>query len=128
MTQDSLETPKMGDSSERREMKSSDSRREIGGGECNANDNVYKAQEFRDAFVERIGKNSFPRCPFCGGNQFEIFDKYSSLLVGETFAGLNLGPTVPTGIIVCRNCGHIEMFALGILGLLPKNKRKIDDV
>jgi len=127
MTQDSRERPTMGDSSGQHERKSSDLGDGIGGGTCNANKNVYNPQEFRSAFLKRIGNNHFPSCPFCGGNQFEISNKYSSLLVGETFAGLNLGPTVPAGIIVCTRCGHIEMFSLGILGLLPKNERRSDD-
>ena len=45
---------------------------------------------------------------------------YHSQVSDSVLKGLDLGPSIPSGLIVCENCGHIELFALGSLGLLKK--------
>ena len=67
-----------------------------------------------------------PNCPYCGGQTFTSTDKFATILIGEDIHSINLGPSIPSGILVCANCGHIEFFALGSLGLL-KNKGVNDD-
>ncbi len=61
-------------------------------------------------------------CPRCSTNQFDI--------IGKTFLPLNEspnkiaigGPTIPSIVIACTNCGFLTYHALGPLGLMPKEK------
>lgn len=59
-------------------------------------------------------------CSRCGATRFEI--------VGESFIPIQEnpnvlaigGPSVPTVIVACSNCGHIWQHAIGSLGLLKR--------
>ena len=31
-------------------------------------------------------------------------------------------PQIPTGAMICNDCGNVRIFALGVLDLLPKDK------
>jgi uncharacterized Zn finger protein len=63
-------------------------------------------------------KNAKLPCSRCGANKFEI--------VGETFIPLQNnptsfvigGPSVPTVLVACSNCGNVSQHALGVLGML----------
>ncbi len=78
----------------------------------------YIPEKFVSSLNEKLSNKKFPSCRFCGCNQFTTTDSFGSILIGKDMNGLSLGPTIPTGIIICENCGHIEFFALGALGLL----------
>lgn len=47
-------------------------------------------------------------------------------LIGDDTKNISLGPNIPAGIVVCENCGHMEFFAMGSLGLL-KTEEHDDD-
>ena len=57
-------------------------------------------------------------CPRCGSNSFSI--------VGESFISINEnpntvtigGPSVPTILVACDNCGYVTQHAQRSLGLL----------
>ena len=80
----------------------------------------YNNQEFIDTVMKRIRKNAFPTCPYCGGNSFSTPEQFASIIAGNELPGINLGVSIPSGMVICKNCGHIEFFALGALGLLSK--------
>jgi len=60
-------------------------------------------------------------CPRCGKNKFSI--------VGETYISLQTepgkmvlgGPSIPTVIVACNNCGYISQHAKKVLGLMEVN-------
>lgn len=87
----------------------------------------YNSSEFIEKVTERIGKKGTPTCPFCGGQRFNAPTQFATLLIGEKLDGISIGPNIPAGILVCENCGHIELFALGTLGLLNKESGKSND-
>ena len=51
---------------------------------------------------------------------------YAYIIIGKDLTGISLGPSIPSGVVVCTKCGHLEFFALGALGLLPKKEDSSD--
>lgn len=82
--------------------------------------NKYEAQEFINA-IRKKQLGTF-RCPFCGSTKFSSAPSVANILISENIDSIKIGPRVPCGMIVCKNCGHIEFFALGVLGLLQKTE------
>ncbi len=82
----------------------------------------YDSKKFIDALTKKMGKNTVPRCPYCNGNKFSSTPQFASILIGNNLEELKLGTSVPSGMLICQNCGHIEFFALGVLGLLEKKE------
>ena len=60
-------------------------------------------------------------CPFCGALNYVTDPEMAMIPVQSSTDGLVIGKSIPCGILVCNNCGHVNFFALGALGLLPKN-------
>lgn len=63
-------------------------------------------------------------CPRCGSNHFSI--------VGESFIAINEdpnviaigGPSIPTILVACDNCGYVTQHAQMPLGLLRQGGNK----
>lgn len=87
----------------------------------------YNPNEFIVALTKKLKGKQVPTCSYCGGNKFTSTDKFATILIGDEVSGISLGPNIPSGMVVCENCGHIEFFALGSLGLLNGSEGK-DDV
>lgn len=84
----------------------------------------FESKEFLHALDERTKGNKIPPCPFCGKIQYTTTSKVAKILSGDDTHGITLGPNIPAGILVCENCGHIELFALGVLDLLDHGKEE----
>lgn len=80
----------------------------------------YNSDVFLGRLNKKIGGTTFSPCPFCGSRDFSSVDKLASVLIGDDVDSLNLGPSIPCGMVICQKCGHVNMFALGILGMLDK--------
>lgn len=80
----------------------------------------YNPKEFIDALRKKVNGRDVPNCPYCGGDKFTTTDKFATLIIGNDVKSFELGPSIPSGMIICENCGHVEFFALGSLGLLKK--------
>lgn len=78
----------------------------------------YNPQDFISALQKRTNNRSVPACPFCGGRKYTSTDSMASILIGTDLDSVSIGPTVPSGMLICQQCGHVEFFALGALGLL----------
>ncbi len=65
-------------------------------------------------------------CPRCNTKNFTLLDGYFNQTIQQKLtADLVLGgPSVPSIIVVCNNCGYISQHALGVLGLLPNDEEK----
>lgn len=65
-------------------------------------------------------------CPRCNNNNFTLLEGYFNQSIQPTInAGIMLGgPSIPSIVVICNNCGYISQHALGILGLLPKEDTK----
>jgi len=63
------------------------------------------------------------KCPMCANRSFTIADGYFKHSIDAKLKGFVLGgPSIPSIGLVCNNCGFISQHALGVLGLLSKNK------
>lgn len=82
----------------------------------------FKSDEFIKALEQATNNRIIPSCPYCGGNNFTTTDSFSSIIIGKNPNSLTLGTSIPAGMVICSRCGHIEFFALGALGLLPKKE------
>lgn len=84
------------------------------------NDNSYNPSEFLSKFRERV--KAMPRCPFCGKSNYSVNQEFAQILVQGRISGIQIGTSIPAGVISCDNCGHIEFFALGAYDMLPKHE------
>ena len=84
--------------------------------------NNYNPNKFIEKLNEKMNGRNFPVCPYCGGQKFTSTDSAASVLIGKDLSSISIGPSIPAGIVICEKCGHIELFALGALGLLPKKE------
>ena len=78
----------------------------------------YNPNDFIKALEQKMQERSIPNCPYCGGSKFTTTQNFATILIGEDTENISLGPNIPTGMIICENCGHMEFFAMGALGLL----------
>lgn len=86
-------------------------------------------QKTKDEIARRITeKGATLPCPRCGKREFIVIDGYFNQTVQEQFQGLVIGgPTVPSAVIACANCGFMSQHALGALGLLPEPAKEKGD-
>lgn len=83
----------------------------------------YESREFIDIVTKKANIKQH-KCPFCGGEKFTTPEHFCTIPMSQDLNDVVLGPHVPAGMIVCENCGHIEFFALGILGIGKNEKDK----
>lgn len=63
-------------------------------------------------------------CPICHQSKYSFVDGYTVDPVQEDYKGIQLGgKIVPSVMLVCNNCGHIDRFSLGVLGLMEKEEK-----
>jgi len=62
-------------------------------------------------------------CPRCGSVNFTLLDGYFNQTVQSEVQGIVIGgPSIPSVVVVCNQCGYLIQHALGILGLLPEEE------
>ena len=60
-------------------------------------------------------------CPICHQAKYSFLDGYTVDPLQNNYKNLELGgKVIPSVMIVCNNCGHLDRFSLGVLGLLEK--------
>ena len=90
----------------------------------------FEPELFKKTLIERINnKIRHLVCPYCGGEKFTTTKSLAAILIGEEIENLSLNSYVPSGMLICEKCGHIEFFALGALGMIEnkQNEDKSDD-
>ncbi len=72
-------------------------------------------------------KGAILPCPRCGKQDFTLLDDYTTLAIQKNFDNIVIGgPSIPSAVVICSNCGYISLHAIGALGLLEKGKIKGD--
>lgn len=62
-------------------------------------------------------------CPRCGNPNFSLLGGYFNQPIQTELGGLVIGgPSVPSIVVVCNQCGFMAQHALGALGLLPESE------
>lgn len=75
-----------------------------------------------NALSKRVG--SFV-CPICHQSKYSFVDGYTVDAVQEDYKAVLLGGRlIPSVMLVCNNCGHIDRFSLGVLGLLEQGEQQ----
>ena len=80
----------------------------------------FESREFLNALDERTKGHAIPTCPYCGGTDLAVSSKVAKVIIDEDIDAISIGPTIPSGLIVCKKCGHLNFFAIGALGLLKE--------
>ena len=81
----------------------------------------FNQNDFIDALQRKFPSGQ--KCSACNGMQFIVGKEYATIYLGKSFDSITLGPNIPAGVLVCSQCGHIELFSLGIMGLMPKGEK-----
>lgn len=84
----------------------------------------YKPSVFLETLSKRTVGHPMPACPFCGNRNYSTPQEMAAIFVSTKFQGIKIGPTVPCGMVICKECGHVDFFALGILEMLPSEGQK----
>lgn len=85
----------------------------------------YNPNKFIEVLSRKIN-NRIPPCPFCGGIKFTSTPEYANINLSDEIGNIKIGTSIPAGIVVCENCGHIEFFALGALKMLNDKEESND--
>ncbi len=80
----------------------------------------FNSGEFISALKRKINFENY-NCPFCGGINFTTTEYCTSFVLKKEISNVVHNNIVPSGMLICENCGHIEFFALGPLGLLKES-------
>lgn len=83
------------------------------------------SNEQREAIVRALeAKNAKLPCPRCGTREFSLIGGYFNHFVQPQLGGVSIGgPSIPTAVVACNNCGWLSEHALGALGLLPAKEK-----
>lgn len=80
-----------------------------------------KKRQVANALAMRTGNIV---CPICRQSKYTLLDGYFVDVIQDKYQGMQLGGRLlPSVILVCNNCGHLESFSLGVLGLLDIEKK-----
>ena len=75
-----------------------------------------KKRIIADALSRRLGKLV---CPMCHQSRYTLIDGYVSDPIQDDYKKVVLGARmIPSVMLVCNHCGHIDRFALGVLGFI----------
>jgi predicted nucleic-acid-binding Zn-ribbon protein len=85
------------------------------------------SSEEKQKIIDILSKKGANRpCPRCNEKNFTLLDGYFNQSIQQMLTP-NLiigGPSVPSIVVVCNNCGYMSQHALGVLGLLSKVEEK----
>ena len=64
-------------------------------------------------------------CPMCHQSKYTFVDGYTVDAVQNDYKNIQLGGRlIPSVMLVCNNCGHIDRFSLGVLGLMDQGEQQ----
>lgn len=87
----------------------------------------YNPNEFIATLGAKMNGRNIPECRYCGGKKFTTTQNFATILIGDDTKNISLGPNIPAGMVICENCGHMEFFAMGALGLLKTEENDGND-
>lgn len=88
---------------------------------------LFDSKKFAEVLQEKCLNHNVRKCPFCGGSDFTTTKDFAAITIGSDHSKITLGPVIPSGMIICKKCGHIDFFALGALDLIPSKEDKNDE-
>ena len=87
------------------------------------------SQTQRAAIVKALEERGVNKpCPRCGNSTFSLVGGYFNHFIQTQLGGVSIGgPSIPTAVVVCSKCGWLAEHALGVLNLLPDERRVSKD-
>lgn len=83
-----------------------------------------KKRQIANALSIRIGNIV---CPICHQSRYTLLDGYFVDVIQDKYQGMQLGGRLlPSVMLVCNNCGHLESFSLGVLGLMEAEEKMVN--
>lgn len=84
------------------------------------------SEEYKKKIVQALtSKGATQPCPRCRNQSFTLVDGYFNQPIQTELGGLIIGgPSIPSIVVVCTQCGYMSQHALGVLGLLPQEEKK----
>lgn len=84
------------------------------------------SDEKKQEIVKVLNERGATRpCPRCGNESFSLLDGYFNQTIQSELKGLVIGgPSVPSVVLSCAQCGFLSQHALGALGLIPEKEAK----
>ena len=82
--------------------------------------------ELKTQIVQRLqDKGATKPCSRCGHPKFSLLDGFVNFPLAREVSNSVIvgGPNVPSAVVACENCGHLEFHALGAIGLLNEQKK-----
>lgn len=79
----------------------------------------------KEEIVKRLSElGAMLPCQRCGHMKFTVLNGYTHTMLQDDINGSLIigGPTIPSILVACNNCGCLTAHALGGLGLLPTKK------
>jgi hypothetical protein len=78
--------------------------------------------DYQQKVIEALGNKKINVvCELCSKNNWAVADQPVSLPITDLSGSLRIPtPQIPVAALICNNCGNVRIFALGVLGLLPK--------
>lgn len=86
----------------------------------------YNSEEFIQALSKHINAKAL-KCPYCGCEKFSTPTDLATILISKDKSKISLGSFIPSGVLICEKCGHMEFFALGALKLIKDKEEKKED-
>ncbi len=87
-----------------------------------------KQDEIRGKIQKALDKKGRKgmECPVCSNNEFILIDGYVvNALQDNLDSGIKIGgPSIPSVVAACNNCGNMLFFNAIVLGLMGENNAK----
>jgi hypothetical protein len=82
------------------------------------------APEEKEKIIRAIESKGAKRpCPRCGSSNFSLVSGYFNHFIQSQLGGVRMGgPSIPTAVVACNQCGWLAEHALGVLDLLPEDQ------
>jgi hypothetical protein len=80
--------------------------------------------DYRDRLLQALKDRGVrSECELCAKNTWSFVDQPIALFITDPDGAFRIPmPQIPTGALICNNCGNVRTFALAALGLLSPPK------
>ncbi|MFH1642790.1 MAG: hypothetical protein ABIC04_07895 [Nanoarchaeota archaeon] len=88
-------------------------------------------ENLKDKIIQKLKEKKIdPSCKICEKNNWSVVDQPVALTIINPDGRFSLPPPhIPSGALICNNCGNIRLISLLALGIIeyPKLKEKNDN-
>jgi len=84
--------------------------------------------DFKDQLLSKLLERGVkPQCEICGHNHWAVVEQAIPLQMTVPYGAFKISPSqIPSAGLICKKCGNLRLFALGVLDLLPKPEGELE--